>query len=289
MENYRQIKFDNTLKPNSQFDLGNIEELLRRDLEFKPTQLHKINFYNLLFITEGSGYHTIDFTDFKYEKGTLITIRKDQLHRFHFSKNVKGKMLFFTEEFLASHYSKKEVSRSFQLFNELLSHPRIKLNQKDFSEILEHIEDIQLEYLDRYDEFSESIIRSSLHILVSKIYRVKSKVHKVLNYHKYLDDFSRFQKLVESNCFEFKKVHDYANHMSCTPKTLNNISRRIIDKPAKQLIDEILITQIKRLLINTHMPITEIAYTAGFNEPSNLYRFFKKYTGSTPEQFRKAY
>ena len=77
--------------------------------------------------------------------------------------------------------------------------------------------------------------------------------------------------------------------MNCTSKTLNNVCNAILNKPAKSVINEILIIQIKRLLINTKHPVFEIAYKVGFVEPNNMYRYFKKHTKYTPQDYRKTY
>ncbi len=289
MKDIKHIKFENQTRPNSSFDLLDLRELLSRELDHKITDLHKVEFFNLLIITQGQGCHTIDFTEYKYSKRTLFTIRKDQVHKFFQNPSAKGYLLIFKEEFLASHYDETEVHKSFQVFNDLLASPKLKMEEQEFKELHNFIRTIKIEYLKRGDEFSMSIIRSALHIILNKLLRAKTRNGKTFTDKKYLKEFLSFQKLAEDRCFETKKVLDYAKLMACTSKTLNNICRAIVDKSAKTVIDEIVIIQIKRLLINTSLSITEIAYTAGFHEPSNMYKYFKKYTNSSPEGFRKAY
>ncbi len=289
MKNIKNIKFKNQTRPNSSFDFLDLKELLSRDLDHQITDLHKLEFFNLLIVTQGQGYHTIDFTDYKYSKRTLFTIRKDQVHKFFHSPSAKGYLLIFTEDFLASHYDKVEVHKSFQVFNDFLASPKLEMKEQEFKELEALISIIKVEYLERGDEFSMSIIRSALHILLNKLFRAKNRNGNTSIDKKYLEEFLSFQKLVEDKCFKTKKVLDYAKIMACTSKTLNNVCRAIVDKSAKTVIDEIVIIQLKRLLINTSLSITEIAYTAGFHEPSNMYKYFKKYTNSSPESFRKAY
>ena len=103
-----------------------------------------------------------------------------------------------------------------------------------------------------------------------------------------MSEFLDFQKLVENHCFETRKVSDYAAKMGFSTKTLNNVVQSVVTKSAKTFIDEIVIIQIKRLLINSSMTIQEIAYTSGFDEPTNLYKYFKKYVMTSPEVFRQA-
>jgi len=283
----QNIKFNNETRPNLGFEVIRLENLLARKIDQDITHLHKVEFYQILIVTEGSAKHTIDFTDYEYTDNTILTIRKDQVHRFFKNSESKGFVLIFTEDFLASLLSHKEVSRSHELFNEFLTSPKILVDNEDFITIKSLINDIELEYTKNYDEFSSAIIRNALHILVYRLFRIKVKQGITLSEHKYVSDFIQFQRLVEERCFQTKKTLDYANLMGCTTKTLNNICKAIVDKSSKMVIDEILVIQIKRLLINTFLSITEIAYTSGFDEPTNMYKYFKKHTEATPEAFRQ--
>ena len=98
-----------------------------------------------------------------------------------------------------------------------------------------------------------------------------------------------FQELVDADCFKSRKVQYYARQLGVSSKTLNNITYDIINTSAKTFIDEKTVLQIKRLIISTEHSMKEIAYMSGFSDPSNFYKYFKKFTGSTPELFRQAH
>ena len=287
MENLKQIEFQNRKKPTVQFDFVKLEELFKRnDIDHSIENLHKVGFYAILFITEGNGYHTIDFTDYQCSKGTVITIRKDQIHKFFRSDNLKGSLLLFTDEFLVSYLEKLEAQKVLQLFNELLGSPKLQLNEMDFGDIHQIINRIKKEYFELNDNFSLGIIRSELHILVAKLFRIKSHSGKMDFEKKYLKEFMELQKLVEQNTDKSNKVNHFAKKLGLSTKTLNNITRSIVDKSAKEFVDDIVIKQIKRLLINTKLSIKEIAFESGFEETTNFYKYFKRHTKFTPEQFR---
>ncbi len=74
--------------------------------------------------------------------------------------------------------------------------------------------------------------------------------------------------------------------MGVTSKTLNNITQSIIGKPVKSFIDEILILQIKRLIINSQLSLTEIAYHVGFDSSTKFFKFFRKRTQLSPKEFK---
>ena len=88
MEKVKNIEFHNQQQPDSHFDIIKLEELLRRDLDHDLTLIHKVNFYLIFLITEGEGEHVIDFNHYSYKKGTLLTIRKDQVHKFFKSNSI---------------------------------------------------------------------------------------------------------------------------------------------------------------------------------------------------------
>jgi AraC-like DNA-binding protein len=283
-----EIIFKNQDNPNSYFEIVKMEDLLKRKLDHDVDKNHLVKFYIILFVYEGKGFHTIDFTDYKYKKGTVILIRKDQVHKFFKSKNVKGYLLIFTEDFIISHLNRMEALKSMQLFNDSLSFPKIELGNKeafvDFTILLKHLE---LEYNVK-DAFSIGISRSVLHIVITKLFRIKAQQGHFVERKKYMEQFLAFQNLVEKDCFKSKKVQYYAQQLNVSSKTINNIVKNIVNNSAKAFIDERTIMQIKRLLISTDHSIKEIAYTAGFSDPTNFFKYFKKFTDMSPEEFRQA-
>ena len=284
-----EIDFINKDNPKSYFDIVKIEDLLQMDLNHDIGNNHHVKFYIILFVYEGQGYHTIDFTDYNYKKGTVLLVRKDQIHKFFRSPNVKGYLLVFTEEFIISHLNKLEASRSMQLFNDSLSFPKIEFSSvesfTDFTILIKHLE---LEYNIK-DSFSIGITRSVLHVVLTKLFRFKAEAGQLIEKKKYLSQFLEFQNLVEEDCFKSKKVQYYASQLNVSPKTLNNIVKNVVNVSAKVFIDERTIMQIKRLLIGTDHSIKEISYNAGFSDPTNFFKYFRKFTGSSPEVFRQAH
>lgn len=286
----QNIKFSNQDNPNSQFDLLKLEELLsRKDLAHSPKISHQIEFYIILFVEKGEGEHTIDFTDYKCTEGTLLAIRKNQIQKFSRSNNLKGRLLLFTNDFLVSYLEQMEAHKTILLFNEFLGSPKLQLSESDFKSIRKIIDRIEEEYSKVQDKHSLSIIRSEVHILITKLFRTKAITENINYERKYLQEFIALQQLIELNVAKTTRVRDYAQMMGLSTKTLNTISKSIVHKTAKELIDEICIKKIKRLLINTELSIKEIAYQTGFPESTNFYKYFKRHTEKTPEQFRSTY
>lgn len=281
------VQFKNLQNPRAGFDLIRSEEIFQRpNMDHAPDQMHLVEFYLIYLVEEGSGNHTIDFKDYACQTGTLLTIRKDQIHRFHRSNSMKGILLLFTDDFLVSYLEKQEALKSLQLFNEVLGAPKIQLSSQELIDVSSQIDRIKSEYFKVNDDYSLGIIRSELHILIAKLFRLKADADHSVFDKKYLSGFIDFQKLVEQHAHKYTKVKDYARLIGLSTKTLNNITQAIVNRSAKAFVDEVRTMQIKRLLINTDQSVKEIAYASGFEETTNFYKYFKRQTKLTPEQFR---
>jgi len=282
----KKINYTNEKNTESHFDLVSLEEILTKNpKDHNQFENHKISFFAIMLITKNKGTHSLNYHEYEYREGTVFTIRRDSIHKFYRSK-AKGKLFVFTENFVVHYLDEQHSLKLFQLFNELLGSPKVQLLKEDFSEIEQIARQIEKEYLEVKDTHSLEIIRSLVHVLITKLFRIKSRGNDRFENSKYISKFIKFQNLVEKECFENRTVSHYAKAMNVTTRTLNNVTHSIIHKSAKAFINEILIAQIKRLLINTPLTINEIAYKVGFDETTNLFKYFKKYTGASPNSFR---
>lgn len=288
-ESVKQIEFENRTSSKSFFEVVRIEELLTRNLNHDICQNHIVKFYIIFFVTKGEGVHTIDLVDYEYRRGSILLIRKDQIQKFSKGKDVEGSLLIFTEEFIQGHLNNLEALKTLQLFNEFLSYPKIELPEShgEFSSFSELVRQLGQESA-KEDEYSEGIARSLLHIAIANLYRIKSVEGHLAEKKKYLEEFISFQSMVEKDCFNTKKVSDYAPRMAMSTKTLNKVVQSIVNKPAKAFIDDITIVQIKRLLFGTTLSIKEIAFKTGFDDPANFTKYFKKLVGESPDLYRQA-
>lgn len=281
------VKFHNQQNPTAEFDIVAIQDILFKEFEnHSPYNHHLVEFYLLILFEKGDSIHSIDFTEHQVASGTLLTIRKDQIHKFANNPDVKGTMLLFTDAFLGSYLEELEGLKTLQLFNEFLAAPIIQLDQANFREVKSIIKRLQHEYFNVNDEYSLTIIRSELHVLITRLYRLKSSKNLKLFDRKYLSEFIQLQNLVEKNVVQHKKVKSYAQMMGLSAKTLNTVTKTIVNKSAKEFIDEICIKKIKRIILHTNLSIKEIAFKTGFEESTNFYKYFKRHTQTTPENFR---
>ncbi len=285
----KKVQFQTKQGTKSYFDIVSLKDLLNMiPRDHNQFENHKLTFYALFFVTEGEGKHSINFIDYSFQEGTIMAIGANNIHKFY-KCNANGFLLVFTDDFVIQYLSQKNANRIFQLFNEQLTSPKLQLIESDFKLIKSQIDAIKNEFFNVKDDFSLEVIRSILHIIITQLIRIKSSEDKVFEETKYLNQFLNFQSLVEQYSEEHKTVSHYASLLCITPRTLNNITHNIVHKSAKAVIDNILLSRIKRYLINSDLNITQIAFKTGFSEPSHFSKFFNKHTSFTPKKFKELF
>ena len=107
---------------------------------------------------------------------------------------------------------------------------------------------------------------------------------------RYTDTFNRFCDLVVKHYRESREVKYYADLLDITPKHLSKVIRTVTNglSPA-EWIEQYVTAQAKRLIeTGATQTLQETAYMLGFSEPTSFYRYFKRVTGMTANQYRNS-
>lgn len=82
-------------------------------------------------------------------------------------------------------------------------------------------------------------------------------------------------------------VSDLAGQVSLNEQYFCRLFKKVIGRSPIEYINEYRIRQTRRLLEETTLPVTDICLECGYNNLGNFLREFRKYTGTTPLQYRK--
>nr|WP_246141317.1 AraC family transcriptional regulator [Micromonospora olivasterospora] len=100
--------------------------------------------------------------------------------------------------------------------------------------------------------------------------------------------FERLCREVERGYQRTRRVEDYAARLGSSVRTLTRACLAVTGRSAKQVIDERVALEARRLLAATDEPIARIGRRLGFPEPTNFGRFFTREVGVSPGAFRAA-
>lgn len=98
--------------------------------------------------------------------------------------------------------------------------------------------------------------------------------------------FHEFMRLMQLNSNQ-REVQWFAAQLNITPKYLSEVSKARSGKSASEWIAFITISEIKKQLRHTTLPVNEIARKMQFPNASFFCQYTKKHTGLTPNQIRK--
>jgi hydroxymethylpyrimidine/phosphomethylpyrimidine kinase len=99
--------------------------------------------------------------------------------------------------------------------------------------------------------------------------------------------YNQFLDAVERFYYRYADVAFYAEQLNVSSPYLRQVTRRIVGRSPKIIIDERITSEIVSLLTTTTYPLKEIAHRLGFSSQAHLSRFFKKQKGISPLQYRQ--
>lgn len=247
---------------------------------------HKHSFYHLVLFTKGAGTHAIDFKTFKVNPGQIYFMIPGQVHSWNFEGEVDGYVVHFSEAFFRSFLLSNDYLQQFSFFSGNGDDQVIDLSADLRPAIINLFENIIAESEDP-GRMGVDLIRLLLLQVFILIDRKEAagepKQPSAYNY----TLLKNFRRLIEENFATLRLPKDYAQLLYITPNHLNALCNDMLGLSAGEVIRNRVLLEIKRLLINLDFTVAEIGYRLNFNDNSYFTKFFKKYTGLTPEEFRK--
>jgi len=271
----------NAKSKSAYFDIKRLEQ---HDREREETHHpHRHDCYLILFVTEGSGKHFIDFATYDIKPFTAFILMPGQVHSWNLSADAKGFVIFFTPAFYLVNKREKHLS-DFPFFSSYYD-GGIQA-EKEKEKLLPYLLDELFVENSENTSGRDEILRNGLEILLLKLARYYNVKSTVISQNSALL-IRQLQLLVEKHFHELKLPGEYADRLNVSSQHLNEVCKKMLNKTVSDLIHERQLLEAKRLLVYTHETMKSIADRLGFYDKSYFMRFFKKYTSLTPDQFRE--
>jgi AraC family transcriptional regulator, transcriptional activator of pobA len=269
-----------------EFEIVDLAELYRK-FEDTLTTTHRTGFYHIIWFQQGSPTHLVDFNPIKIEPNSLLFLNKDTVQRFDNKTKFSGKAILFTDSFFCRTETDTRFLRNSILFNDLFSISHIQINKQSklFAYLLRQMTD---ELKNSKDNSQADILQNLLHnfLLHSERERRKQNVTEIKKGAD-LEYVMLFKDLLEAGYKNQKHVNYYAKEIIITEKRLNQATTKVLGKTPKEIIDDRIMLEAKRILAHTMESVKEIGYDLGFDEPTNFIKYFKKHSKFTPTEFRE--
>ncbi len=251
---------------------------------------HFHDFYSILLFTKGKSIIRINNDTYAVQPQTICLIAPDQMHSFEGLEDVEGIIFFFCQDFYVEEFSFVRLLNIFSCTSQIngnVCNPCITLSDKEFTPVINTIKSVQQEY-ESYTPANNSavIIRSLLNIMLlklSELYEEKSgKSNR--NDSTIIHSLSH---LVDSCFIQEQQIGFYASAFNVSERQLNDICNKHFNCGLKQILQNRLMQEARKLLLSSGLSVAEIAWKLNFEDNSYFNKVFKNKTGLTPKRFRE--
>ncbi|WP_434359405.1 AraC family transcriptional regulator [Parasalinivibrio latis] len=239
---------------------------------------HRLDFYSMIYITRGDGHHVVDSKRYHYRAGSLFLVARHQIHHFVLNDHSEGYVITFTDNMLFRGSEDRLKPAVVSLFE--------NVNHCSAPALLPIFDDLYREYQSEHPH-REDLLHCIMRVLAHKIlqnHATPVEVEAIVEH----SLFDRFRQAIDQHFLEYRHVQDYATLLGCSPKKLCLLAKQQTGKSAKVLIDDRILLETKRMLAYSGLSIGELAVRLGFDEATNLAKFFRRHTGLSPSDFRSA-
>lgn len=256
-------------------------EELRKRLAPKIPFPHKHDFYQIVLIESGKGWHQIDFEKHLVSKAQCFVIHPGQVHAWELSPQSKGTVIEFTQEsFVAGSLWEKNYQSQLRLLPTML-HLR-----HEAPSLFQIASEMQKEFSERKKGF-EINLQSYLKIFL--IHFLRAREERNVASREATSTVESFRRIVDENFHRHHDVQFYSQALGLSSKALTMRISRGTGQSARHLIQERILIEAKRLLGYTESSVKEIGYALGFEDPNYFVRFFREQVGLTPLKFRQGH
>jgi len=245
---------------------------------------HRHDSYLMVFFTDGSGIHEIDFDQFEIQKGSLFVLQPGQMHHWSLSNDIEGFVIIFSQELYNLYFGQKNIN-DYNFYHSIHNRPEMLFEAEEIAKILPYFKLLTEENKQQNNFQLDKMLNllDCIHIEIARKYN-ETYSHQT---HSYNIKINTFEKLLEQYFKEEKSPSFYADKLNITLKHLNRICNEILQKTATEVIMDRIILEIKRMLIDKQLAVNEVASAIGYDDYSYFSRVFKKHTGVSPKAFRE--
>jgi|ERR1700722_2716458 AraC family transcriptional activator of pobA len=239
----------------------------------------------LIWITHGSGYLTVDLEKFKVTANAIYSIPPGRVHQFRPADVISGWVLSFNPDFLnlaiggSCRPFFKEISADLNRVNMFMlrsEHPALRHLLADIIREFETHMVLRLEILCGF--FKVFLMYTKrLSTTIEQQETSSSKVRLFNNFYAKLDKEFKTKK----------QVSEYANELSVSPSYLTVVVKKVSGYSASYHIHQRMVQEAKRLALYNDASMKMVAYTLGFDDLSHFSKFFKNAAGVNFTEFKR--
>ncbi len=254
--------------------------------------IHYHSAYELTLVLHSSGNRIIGDSVEKYQSNDLVLIGPELYHKWddddiapkkrnnahvitiQFSKDLFNQPLLLKNSFFPIKNLLQDAQRGLHFtddtFTDIAQRIQHLVAIKGFDAVLEFLKILNILATSTHKKFLASEGFISI-----KDYEKGDRVNKMYNY--ILANFNNRNL----------RITDLAHEFNMSPSAFGHFFKKCTNKSFTQFVVDLRLGHASKLLLNSTLSISEIAFVSGFNNIANFNRLFKKNRLVTPKQYRQ--
>ena len=246
----------------------------------------RLDFHQLILVTQGQFGHTVDFQLQSMPTGSLLTMRPGQVQCFQVNPPWEGWVVIFRPESVQSTNSIGSQLLGFSVDDLPV---QLALGTASFEPVRQALAQMHQDAkLAGPMNRVAALERAQLQALLIRLQIASEQLQSGPSTDSSLTrHFRKFRHAVEQRLHEWHQISAYAKTLGLSEKTLSRATLEVTGLSAKAYLSKRIALEAKRLLAHTHWPIAQVADKLGFDEATNFIKFFRREAGLAPSEFRK--
>jgi AraC-like DNA-binding protein len=273
------VSYHNPDQPRLGLEVLSFASLRQRLLPRVFAAPSRPDFHQLTLITGGEGTAMVDFVAHRCTPGTLLHLRSGQVQRFPVGPDgriadLEATLVLFTPSF------PPPVPATITVTAPGFGSPTWELRPEEYRAVSGAVAEIAAEYESlsgRSAQQAELTVELLRQLLAALLVRVARLPHPgEWDPAAGGEVFRDFRAQLERGFATTRSVAVYAARLGYSPKTLSRACLAATGHTAKELIDDRVALEAKRLLVHSELPVASIGRMLSFSEPTNFGKFFER-------------
>lgn len=266
------------------------EVIVKRNVDHFPTYSKDLalSYMTIGINTGGSAKALYDLHEVSFNKNDIAVVMPNHLlSPLYSSSDYKTTIIIVAGSFLKE-FKQRTLTRDYHKFHLVPACHLTNPQAEQIKKMIDVIEMVSNKTTDELPNRHETLIYL-LDVFFEILHSFRFEQNINQQEPREIHIFNQFCDLLAQHHRKEHEVYFYAECAHLTPKYFSSVIQKAVGVSAGEWIDTYLITQIKKVLrTRTELSVQQIAYEFGFNESASFCRFFKRLTGVTPTQYRKA-
>ncbi len=273
----RQLPFEHRAKPTVGLEVFRLQQLFERERRDElPERLEtplRPSFHIVYVGIRGTGEMVVDFNPVPLGAQRLVFVASGRVQQFLVDRRFDA-WLILVEPALALGIGTNVLSPAWEL-------PSIAVGRAEHTELLAIVEQMVAEQARALDVYQPELLASLFRTLLLRCERLRGEGPA-----SHAAELAQFFTLLERDFATTRSVEHYARAVGFSPRRLGELLVSHTGKSTKELIADRVLLELKRSLAFTEATVKQLAADTGFDEPTNLVKFFRLHTKLTPLEFR---